>query len=369
MMTAAAVIGSHYGDRNLGDAAIAGVVAYALEARGYGSVRVFVIRGGVEGGGPRPLNLRSIQAWCSLVHRRTRPKMVVVGGGGILQNSTSLANLLVHFLSVVIGRLVGARVVLAGIGVGPLMGRFAPRLAGWTVRLATGGCLVRDSESQKFCERWSRSPVRCAPDLAFALPLTLPEKAGINGPACGGDRLVLSLRPPVGSRRTRMAPDEQYLNGLKKVVDTAMGFARSTNRSLVFLPTHPVQDVALWGRLCDQNPEFHKISCISAASAEGLLGAIRAGDLVVGMRLHSIIFAVMAGASFVALGYDEKVDALARSLGQEAQLVGMRHGRVDSQELKSALQRASTKGPALSDQGAQLGVQALSALGELLEDK
>jgi len=290
-----------------------------------------------------------------------------------------LANLIIHFLAAMAGRLLGARVVLAGIGVGPLNGWLARYLAGWVVRMATGGCLVRDIESKRFCERWSNESVLLAPDLAFAWPLT--RNTNLNRDthrdrdvrkrtSIGSGRILLCLRPPVGSRRKRTHPDQHYLDGLHEIVGTVMRVARENDRPVALLAMHGEQDRLVVERLRDRCSELKQVANIVPRDTAELMGAIAKNDVVVGMRMHSIVFAAMAGAPFVALGYDHKVRKLAEGLGSGAKLVKVEDGWVDPHRLEDALLGALRPGQQIEEARVRgFGTEALGALRGLLGER
>ena len=50
---------------------------------------------------------------------------------------------------------------------------------------------------------------------------------------------------------------------------------------------------------------------------EELIGMLGSMELVVGMRLHSLIFATAGGAPVVGISYDVKVDSFIKDIGSE----------------------------------------------------
>lgn len=326
--SAEVVVAGHYGDRNLGDIAISQVLAGFLEEHGKrGRVRVVVFRDGNFG--CPTVDVRRAKALTRLLS--SFPKLIVIGGGGILQNATSTANLALHFLVALLGRALRVRVVLAGVGIGPLRGRLARALARWTVRLATGGCLVRDVESLAFAEEYSIAKPFLAPDLAFALRV---------GESVDRKRLAhlwLSLRPPVGAARKRLQPDDAYLDRLAGIVSVVRECAVARGLEVGFLAMHPIQDMLVWEKLCSRLSGASTVECIAVDSPRVLAAHIQPGDVVIGMRLHALIFASLRGAAYVALGYDKKLLWLTRQMGMEDFFLESRQGEVDLGVLRRVL--------------------------------
>lgn len=87
--------------------------------------------------------------------------------------------------------------------------------------------------------------------------------------------------------------------------------------SPVFLPIEFPGDVEAAAKVRElmHSPSYE---CRKRHEAEELLGMLGSMKLVVGMRLHSLIFATTGGAPVVGISYDVKVDSFLRDIGSEA---------------------------------------------------
>lgn len=344
-----AVIGGHYGDRNLGDQAIAAVITEALLACGHRRVCHLALRR--PGGQPLPrgeataLDLTRLAGWVGLFRALRRCRTFVIGGGGIIQDATSLGNLLVHFGATVCGRVSGGRVVLAGVGIGPLKRPVSRWLASAIVRMADG-ILVRDRGSWSFCSQvlGRTADVRLAPDLAFALlPRSVVHAAAsfqAARPAADAGRVLLSLRPPVGDRSRRMLPGERYVNNMTRLAQAVVAVAGRHGLSVAFLAMHPVQDMQLWERVRRGCGDLEAVAAVVGDSPWDVLDAMSQGDIVVGARLHCLILATMRGAVPVPIGYDPKVVAFADQMGLPGVCAVSGDGEVDLAELEAMVDNA-----------------------------
>ncbi|MEB3276782.1 MAG: polysaccharide pyruvyl transferase CsaB [Cyanobacteriota bacterium] len=224
---------------------------------------------------------------------------LVLGGGSLLQDSTSFRSLLYYAALMAAARLEGKPVLLWGQGLGPLRRRRSRLLVGRLLRLATA-VSWRDQESADLARRLGRGgPV--GSDPVWALP---PQQwRGSGGP------LVLCFRP---TRQLLGQAWRPYLEALDQL-------AAEHDREVIWLPFHAGQDRGLLEQL---RREQVLPAGLAARSREVLperpreaMAVCSGAGLVLAMRLHGLILAALAGAPCAALSYDPKVAAAAEALG------------------------------------------------------
>ncbi len=229
---------------------------------------------------------------------------MVLGGGGILQDETSTLNLDLHLMPVVAGRVRRRPIVGVGLGAGPLQtrtGRLRVRAALAGVPLA-----VRDGDSADLLAGLGLPRPTVAADLALSLPLPVAAPA---------DRIVACLRPWSGHRHRvparlrRHRPDDRFAAGAAASLDQ---LTASTG-----LPVHLVAfDAPKDGPLHeDVAARMQHTPTLSTPGLSDVLEEVAASRLVVAMRYHGGMAAVLAGRPAVLIGYSSKVDALAGELG------------------------------------------------------
>ena len=286
----------YYGEHNLGDDALLEVLLSQLPAGCQATVTAHDAalvqeRFGVETVPRRslPLVLKALQGCQALV----------LGGGSLLQDSTSFKSLLYYAALIGAARLQGKPVLLWGQGLGPLQRRRSRLLVGRLLRLATA-VSWRDPESAALARSLGREgPVGSDPVWALA-----PQQwRGRGGP------LVLCFRP---TRQLQGSAWRPYFAALDQL-------AARHDREVIWLPFHANQDRGLLEQLRSEQllpPGLADRSReVLAERPQEAMAICSGAGLVVAMRLHGLILAALSGAPCAALSYDPKVAAAAANLG------------------------------------------------------
>jgi len=282
------------------------------------------------------LNVRAIAqedaaAWLDAIEASD---LVLIGGGGLLYDSTfipALAELLAPrsnslYQSAKIAsaaRIAGKPVALVGIGVGPLLtdgGRSAARFVADCAQWIT----TRDEHSERLLLelRVPRARVHVACDPAVFLPPPPPgagrewlTRRGLDAlprPWIGLNARPWHHFPTLGG--AQQEPGRELRAALAAVAQTIIA---RTGGSLFLVPVQTAfdDDREVLAHLRDVIGSANRVSLIEdpgdASMVQALIGEL---DLMVGMRLHSLIFAANAGTPFIALSYDPKVDAFAAAM-------------------------------------------------------
>lgn len=237
----------------------------------------------------------------------TRTDCTVLGGGGLLQDETSTLNLDLHLTPVVAARLRREAVAGVGLGAGPL-GTRSGRLR---VRAALGGVplAVRDAGSADVLEAVGLARPPVAADLVMSLPPV--EVSSV-------DRIVVCLRPWSGHRHRlparfrRHPPDDAFAAGAARSLDD---LSEATGLPVHFVAFDAPKDDPLHRAVAAQMRSTYSLTCPNVGN---VLAEVAASQLVVSMRYHGGMAAVLAGRPAVLVGYSSKVDALAAELGPGA---------------------------------------------------
>jgi polysaccharide pyruvyl transferase CsaB len=301
-------VASWLGSTNLGDELIFDALHRKLTARGAAVAGISVdppatrLVHGV--GSVRPTDPARLWALMGSADR------LAFGGGGLLQDETSGLNLPYHLSRLMLARMRGVPAAVVGVGAGVLAtqaGRAQVRAALRGVRAVS----VRDAESADLLEGLGLARPVLAADLALSLPQPDVEPA---------DRMVVSLRPwagtrsavPVALRWESGLDNEWFAEAMAAALDTT---ARSTG-----LPTHFVafqrdRDDRLHQLVADRMTTPTSLSC---PGLHGVVDELAASRVVIGMRYHAGIAAVLAGRPSVLISYSDKVSSLARDVGRGA---------------------------------------------------
>lgn len=326
------VLSGYYGAGNTGDEIILAAMLQALrQAVPAAEVVVFSSNPGQTAAryGVAALHrgLRDLGAKIRLLRRAD---LLLSGGGGLLQDAFPRALLprsILYYLAVCVSaKVCGCRVMLYAQGVGPLHGR----LARWLVRRVADRLdliSVRDPDSADLLRRIGvrrpRVHITADPVLAWQ-----PGASGETAPplAAVHDALVISVRPWPGG--------ETHLRAVAGAADRAV---RDWGMTPVLLPFAAGADMSACRMVREFMAEGERAVILPDLPPAGVYQAVASAGLVLGMRLHSLILAAMAGVPFVGLAYDPKVASFLRSLALEDLLCPL---EADAETIWRALQLA-----------------------------
>jgi len=286
----------YYGEHNLGDDALLQVALSQLPPGVVPTVTAFDERQVQERFGVSTVPRRSLgQVFQALKGLDA----LVLGGGSLLQDATSLRSLLYYVALITAAKLQGKPVLLWGQGLGPLRRRRS-RLLVRTVLPFANAISWRDQASASLASAWGVEGL-VAPDPVWDLPLQ--HWRGSLGP------LVVCFRPTHHLTGQAWAP---YLDALSSL-------AVKANREVLWLAFHGEQDRGLLAQLGSEgllSAELQRRSReVVPSHPREAMAVFASAGLVLSMRLHGLILAALSGSPTVALSYDPKVDAAAKGIG------------------------------------------------------
>jgi polysaccharide pyruvyl transferase CsaB len=284
----------YYGFGNLGDELLAQSAVRLLEQCGVQRPRIIVLSNDAAET-ERFLGTSAVNRWDlrAVFTALRESRTLLLGGGGLFQDSTSFRSPVYYWSLVRMAKLVDCLPWCFGQSVGPLNGKLARVLA----RDALALCRkrgVRDRFSLEELNNWGLDAF-LSPDLVFGL-----EPFPVAGEA-GGTRMILNIRP--------------WKNGLpERLAENAQEYARALGLSIRGISlaeedTRTMEDLARRGLV-----EFEGIDRWDPRKRDSLVfpeGCRKA----VGMRLHFCILSAMAGIPLLAVPYDPKVLGFAEILG------------------------------------------------------
>ncbi|QEY31684.1 polysaccharide pyruvyl transferase CsaB [Synechococcus sp. RSCCF101] len=283
----------YYGEHNLGDDAL---LAVLLEQLPPGTRPLVSAHDG------REVRQRHGVATCprrnprAMARALLRCDALVLGGGSLLQDSSSLQSLFYYLMLMALARLRRIPVILWAQGYGPLHRPLSRRLVGGALGQVSA-VSWRDATSAAAAERWRPGASRWAPDPVWSVPA-----GSWNGR--GGD-IVICWR------------DTSHLDraGWRWLLDQLDALAAASDRAVLWLPFHRDQDSGLAERL-EASVGIpaglqRRSRSVSADSPEQAMDLFQRAGLVLAMRLHALILAAVSGAPVLAFSYDPKVQVAA----------------------------------------------------------
>ncbi|MEW5947582.1 MAG: polysaccharide pyruvyl transferase CsaB [bacterium] len=304
----------YFGSGNLGDEAI--LQGFVEWARGELPGAKLTVLSSAPVATARQYNVEAVgkTQWFKLLRALTRADDVVAPGGSILQDATSLRSLLYYAGIARLARLFARRVFFLNQGVGPLSSKTSRRIAAKAASSWASLFTLRDGESARLLvglgAPWKKLTVRG--DTSLLLSRYVPDRAPGAPRAAKKLRVGVSLRPHAGT------------DSFAKLLLAALAEEGADAVALRVLPFEKEDDepsrsfTRQWEWTCPGVPlrmGWREPAAQEPTPLEAL-AVIQTLDLVIGMRLHSLIFAAMCGVPFVGVSYDPKVQAFCESAGQ-----------------------------------------------------
>lgn len=231
-----------------------------------------------------------------------RASVFLVGGGGLLQDSTSRRSLIYYLALIYFAHLLNKPVFLAGQGIGPLRSEFLKNL---TARcLSKAECImVRDEVSLELLRALKiEAPVALGEDLALAYPIQSTSLQVSKFTSHMPNVLGISLKGDLSRR-------------FAKALAAFLGeVCRRLKLKAVFIPAFPQQDLRLAETLAEAMREDSIVIDTHALGITEIVNLIAACDLLLASRLHALEFALLTHVPFAAISSDPKIEAFVRKL-------------------------------------------------------
>ncbi|MCR5347512.1 MAG: polysaccharide pyruvyl transferase CsaB [Fretibacterium sp.] len=287
-------LAGYYGFGNLGDELLLRASLECLERCGVPRDAVVVLSNDPEGTA-RDCSVAAVSRWSLSEVRRalSGSETLLLGGGGLFQDSTSLRSCLWYWGLVRLARLCGARPWALGQSIGPLR----TRAARWLARGALSSCSVlhvRDEPSMRWAGRLGLRAIR-GEDLA--LTLSMPAASGA-GEKTG--KLLLNLRP---------VSNDEMAGFLALAAPCANAF-----RGEVIGVALSGEDLALMEQV-RQGGGIRISRVVLAKGMEDIASLWSGAAAALGMRLHFAVLCALYRVPLAVLPYDPKVAAFAGRVG------------------------------------------------------
>lgn len=238
----------------------------------------------------------------------TKSRLLISGGGSLLQDVTSDRSLYYYLSIMMLAKKLGKQVMLYGQGIGPVRGGMAKgamRYIGNMVDLIT----VRDEGSREELRYLgiTKPPVHVTADSVLAMhPVDREIGRGIlrkNGLEGAAPLIGLSVREWKDWRH--------YKDILAQAADA---MAEEFGARIVFLPMQWPDDLAVAKKIVSRmrRPAVALTEEYTTSELLSLTGNL---DLLIGIRLHALIFAAVMQIPMIGISYDPKVDRFLQSIG------------------------------------------------------
>lgn len=298
------LICGYYGAGNAGDDASLAAVAGRLAAHDPAARLTATVRGRCGG---IPAGVRTVRTLREIKKELKKSRLLVFGGGSLLQDATSLRSLIFYAWVLRTAERTGCPSVIWG-GVGPLTTRTARRIAARAVR-RTDAVYARDSAAAaEFFSLGARRVIPARDPAADTKPEDIPpelEKSLPRGRYIAFfPRSIAALRRPCGKRTGKKADDALF----SALTGAAQRLADGLGAVPVFAAMSP-EDNAVCRRMADETGG--RAIPAGTLTPGGLVTIAAGADAVIAVRLHAAIFACSAGVPTVIVDHDPKTAGFA----------------------------------------------------------
>ena len=240
-----------------------------------------------------------------------KTKLYLSGGGSLIQDQTSTRSLKYYLFSISLAHRCKNRVLMYGCGIGPVNVPSNRRHAARVIDRCVDAITLREDLSAEELKSMgvTRPKVYVTADPALLL------EPGSEGSV---DSFLLSnnLEPDGRYALFVLRPWKGFDERKQAFVETANYVNRELGLTPVFFALEPGRDLAP-SRQVAQELACQSVIVSAPQDEKLIIGMMKKMQVVVSMRLHTLIFASSVGAPLVAVSYDPKVTGFMNYLGQK----------------------------------------------------
>ncbi len=301
-------LSGYYGFDNAGDEALLSAICRSIKE--LEPQAEFVVFSGSPGKTMQSHGLRAVNRMnpFQVIRELLSSDLLISGGGSLLQDVTGPRSLPYYISIVALAKTLGRPVIFYAQGIGPINRDFSKWLMG---KIANKVDLItlRDEDSFFLLQDLgiNRPPIKVTADPVFALAPSDSDFYKANNII---EELGIKAKRLVGVSVRPWPALEGYQANLAQVLDKLV----QRGYQVVFIPMDYGRDWPESQRVLALMEEEGHIVHHKLSSMEHL-ALLSSFDLVVGMRLHSLIFAANRGVPFAGIAYDPKIEAFLKSFG------------------------------------------------------
>lgn len=294
------LLAGYYGFGNLGDEAILEMaIKQILEITDRKNITVL---SGDKEVTSRKYNVSTIDRYnvFSIINKLTKSDALVFGGGSLLQDITSKRSIYYYLFLIRLAKMMNNKVIMLSQGIGPIINENSKKAVKSTLGYVDY-ITVRDKHSKDFLENigMDKNKIFLSTDPVINL------RAGENyvSKHTGKRKVCFSLRnwknADVGRKISQVA---------EKLIEN--------NIECYFIPFYYNEDLELIDEV-EKNIGDKAVYYKERLTTGDAFDIIKGMDVLVGVRLHSLIFAAAANVPFAAVSYDHKVDHFVNSVNMK----------------------------------------------------
>ncbi|MEA0561914.1 polysaccharide pyruvyl transferase CsaB [Lysinibacillus irui] len=298
------VLSGYYGFDNVGDDAILLSIIQSLK-KWQSDIEITVLSNN-PAATEQTYGVKAVNRWKMKEIRQLLKTAdgLISGGGSLMQDQTGMKTIPYYAGVIQIAKWLKKPVFVYAQGMGPInhpLSKFIVRKVFNKVEQIT----VRDKASQALLtEIGVRKETTIVPDPVM----------GLNGSDFRCDWLEKVALAPKSYIAVSVRDWPSTVAYKEKIAHSLDELARQ-GEQIVFLPMHGEHDFVTSQEVAGLMKET-SITAPAELSIEEKIAVIGQSQLLIGMRLHSLIFSAIYATPFIAISYDPKIDAFADIVGQ-----------------------------------------------------
>lgn len=237
-------------------------------------------------------------------------RVLLSGGGSLMQDETSSKSLWYYAMILKMAKRNGLKVMQIANGIGPIKREKNRRLATRIINSCVDEITLREEKSLHEAEKMNISAnITVTSDPAMILEGSGKKEIG---------RIFADENIPEGKYACISMRDWKYnpADFEAKIAEAADYIKNELGLQIIFVPMQYPADIAISERIAAlMKNEAYVIR--ERITIENMVGLIRESELVLAMRLHTLIYGVSMNTPVIAVRYDPKVDGFMDYLRQK----------------------------------------------------
>lgn len=303
------VISGYYGFDNLGDEAVLYSIINSLRKKDP-NIKITVLSNNPEKTS-KVYNVQAVSRWNlkDIIKTIKDSDMLISGGGSLIQDVTSYKSLIYYLMVIAIAKILGKKVFFYAQGFGPVTRWWTKKLVKFMLNRID--CITLRDEKSAY--KIKSLGVTRPPIIVTCDPVMGMDRSAISEKP--GKQLLTMLkidfnRPIVGFALRKWHNEDIFVSAVADVADQLL----EEDIQPIFMPFHFPDDLEISKKTIEKMKQKGAFLIDKPLEISKALSTISHMDLLVGMRLHSLIMATMLGLPVIGISYDPKVDSFLESI-------------------------------------------------------
>ncbi len=307
------VISGYYGFNNIGDESILKSVVENLRD-GIQDIEITVLSQNPQATADKfGVKAEDRMSPFRIIRSIAQAELLISGGGSLLQDVTSRKSILYYLAVIWIALFFRKKVFIYSQGIGPVNSGFNRKLMIKTLK-KVDYIVVRDEGSREYLLEYGITDEKMIVTADPVIRLKKPELRRGKEILCRAGFDFNENRPVVGIAVKGNIKERDFLeeicSGIKLLTE-------KYNAGIVLIPFHFSEDMPITEEI--ESVLGKNVTCIKEKYlTEEMLSIIGNMDLLIGVRLHSLIHAAIMEVPMIGISYDPKVNSFLKSMDLKA---------------------------------------------------